>query len=918
MAAAGRISRRVTAILAAVTAVVLAAGSRPARAETPFKIFCQGREKLVLDRLRLDPGTHIVGGLADAQCAVMQDRLPPPGPPMEDLRRRVAAGMGLVVILGRDIDPNALEALTDGRVRQVSFVAAAPGPYHAAEAEKLAAAIEYAGTRRDPLGENIPWKSAVRVFARSILEVNRGQVLVATGAKDPVHPRTPILVRLQLGRGAIYVLNVWLREGNQAERAGSYVEMLAGARDTQNYDFQRWPYFNWLLYYLTRSAAGSRAAAFSAWPESPIPHGGDIAVLAVLFVSACALFTLSFVAVRHYSLRHPESLGRFYLGRTTASRPTPLGAAVAHGVGWTAGAAAHGDPRWEIAGFHRPLSGFLYNCLLALFVMIPFSFILSFYFERNFVNPFLEARGAWAAVTQFMGFFFALLDLGTGQAMVKYFAEFRVKEPARAITYVQFFLWFQTIAGIFEITLLGLGAAVWMPRSSLAFLTWFVILHTLIQFPGFAAMFSNLFRALQRFDYAQMLIALGYVLSPMVQMVCGIYMRHWGLVHPVFGEGMGVVFGFAAGGVLANLAMGLFCAIFYHRMGFRLRTIFLAHFDADTVKRSLMYGVKLTGGNLLAAASWALLPVIMLALIPDFFDLNEIWILTFALSYAYIETGAYVFQVLMPSISESYSQSMMLLTQRYLDQGLRWGIIVTSMLGGAFAAFSGIFVQGLLPPQFLRATAVLALMHLWRAFDFSTRLPDQVFQGVGRTGLFTGMVAVEHVSRIVLAWFFIGRFGFRGVFYAFILSSLAKALVAWPAMARLVISPAISVWQTLINPALAALGNYFVLSRFAAAAWQGPGHIASAWLVVFACLFGSLPVYLLLSGLLGWDQAALSDLRDAADLVPAPFGTAARAVHRLVEFGCRLSPLHGRFPARHAEEAATEARRLTASKVAMR
>ena len=59
------------------------------------------------------------------------------------------------------------------------------------------------------------------------------------------------------------------------------------------------------------------------------------------------------------------------------------------------------------------------------------------------------------------------------------------------------------------------------------------------------------------------------------------------------------------------------------------------------------------------------------------------------------------------------------------------------MLGGAFIAFSDVFIKGLLPPQFVRAATVMWLMHLWRVFDFTTRLPDQVFQGVGRTGTFT-------------------------------------------------------------------------------------------------------------------------------------------------------------------------------------
>jgi hypothetical protein len=177
-------------------------------------------------------------------------------------------------------------------------------------------------------------------------------------------------------------------------------------------------------------------------------------------------------------------------------------------------------------------------------------------------------------------------------------------------------------------------------------------------------------------------------------------------------------------------------------MGFRLTTIFLAHFDKDTIKKSLVFGAKLTAGNMLSAASWGLLPVIMLAMIPNFFELNEIWLLTFTLTYPYIETGAYIFSTLVSSVSESYSSGMMHLTQRYLDQSLRWGIMIATMLGGAFIAFSDIFITGLLPPQFLRAVSVIGLMHIWRVVDFSTRLPDQVFQGVGKTGLFTGTVAI--------------------------------------------------------------------------------------------------------------------------------------------------------------------------------
>jgi hypothetical protein len=357
--------------------------------------------------------------------------------------------------------------------------------------------------------------------------------------------------------------------------------------------------------------------------------------------------------------------------------------------------------------------------------------------------------------------------------------------------------------------------------------------------------------------------------------------------------------------------MGLFCSIFYDKMGLNLATIFLAHFDRQTIRKAIVYGAKLTGGQAAVAISWGLVPVIMAILLPDFLELNEIFLLTFVFSFAYLETGAYIFTTLMPSISESYSQARILLTRRYLDQGLRWAIMVASMLGGTFVAFSDVFIRGLLPPQFVRAATVMWLMHLWRLADFTTRLPDQVFQGVGRTGTFTWTSLLEHGSRVVLTWYMLKWYGFEGVFYAFLISSVLRTIVAWPLMGYLVAWPSLSWWQTIVNPVLAAVANYLVMRGVASMFWQGPGHVASAWLVVLISLIGSLPVYMFFSGLFGWDRASLTEFRDAAELVPAPFGKIARMAHQLVEFASNLSPLHDRFPGRMVEEAAQEATQLT-------
>lgn len=905
--------------LARVAAALLIAILIPAfahAAEPPFNIYYSGSEDLVLTRLLLDPSTHRAANLDDAATAVYQDNLPPPGPQLEALKARVASGMGVVLILGRHTDAAALASFTSDAIKQTGIVDVARGAAHGQGLEHIAAVVNWVGPKADPLARNISWLSAVRVHERSLLDANGAEILVKTNARDPVAPGTPILLRIHSGKGTIYVLNEWLRNGDQRARIASMLTMLGGIEGAENYDFQRWPYFNWLLYAMSRAAAGAPAVAYGDWIASPVPDRAQVRILAAIFFAMFAMFVIAYVIVRRYSLRHPELLEHFYRSTLPAKpQPASLGAAAATPAAPASRAdTARGDPRWEIVGFHRPLSGFFYNYLLSLIIMIPLNFAVTFYIERNFVNPFLEARGAWAAVTQFMLIFFTLLDLGTSQAMVKYFAEYRLTDPARAITFAQFFIWFHAIAGMFQIAALGLAAAAWLPHTPVAYLAWFVVLHTLIQFPGFISIFFSLFRALQRFDYAQLLIVLTYVLNPVVQMICGVYMRHWGLMHPVFGEGMGVVFGFAIGGVIANLLMGLFCSIFYEKMGFNLATIFLAHFDRATIKKSIIYGAKLTGGQLAVAISWGLVPVLMAILLPDFLELNEIFLLTFAFSFGYLETGAYIFTTLMPSISESYSQAKMALTRRYLDQGLRWGIMVASMLGGTFIAFSDVFIKGLLPPQFVRAATVMWLMHLWRLADFTTRLPDQVFQGVGRTGTFTWTALLEHVSRVILTWYLLQWYGFEGVFFAFLISSILRSIVAWPLMGYLVAWPSLSIWQTLVNPALAAFGNYVILRAFALAVWDGPGHAGTGWIVVLLSLIGSLPIYMFLSGLLGWDDASLAEFRDAAELVPAPFGAVARMAHRVVQLGSSLSPLHNRFPGNLVQEAAADAAELTALK----
>jgi hypothetical protein len=195
-------------------------------------------------------------------------------------------------------------------------------------------------------------------------------------------------------------------------------------------------------------------------------------------------------------------------------------------------------------------------------------------------------------------------------------------------------------------------------------------------------------------------------------MICGIYGRHWGLIYPMFGEGMGVVFGFAVGSFIGHSLLIGISAFFYRGVGLRLPTIFLAHFDCSSATEALSYGLKLSIGRAIAAFSTAAIPLLLVRGLDNFLELNELFVIVYSLTFGYLEASAFIFSSVMPSISESMAANKLALTRRYMDQSLRWGALMLALLGGAFIAFSDILIRGMLPHQFARAGSARADPHL--------------------------------------------------------------------------------------------------------------------------------------------------------------------------------------------------------------
>jgi O-antigen/teichoic acid export membrane protein len=159
---------------------------------------------------------------------------------------------------------------------------------------------------------------------------------------------------------------------------------------------------------------------------------------------------------------------------------------------------------WKAVGFHRPLAGILYN-LIFIFIAAGFGVILTVWLIPNFILPFPEALGFTTITTQIFGFYFTLLDLGIGASIQRFVAAENVKNPRKAIQYIQFFCWYQMFSGLGQVTFIAWWVFTMVPKAELAYASWFFLIYSTIQYPGMLGIFRSTLESYQRYHKARSL-----------------------------------------------------------------------------------------------------------------------------------------------------------------------------------------------------------------------------------------------------------------------------------------------------------------------------------------------------------------------------------------------------------------------------
>ncbi len=154
----------------------------------------------------------------------------------------------------------------------------------------------------------------------------------------------------------------------------------------------------------------------------------------------------------------------------------------------------------------------------------------------------------WGRVTQFFGLTWALFDMGTSVAAMKYLSQYRVSDPQRGFKYIQVYLWWQALSGAIQVAIVVMATSLGIVRTPYALFAWSIVVHSLIQIPGFYGVFRTTLNGLQRNDYARYLDAAWAIVLPIVTQLALVPIFYaWGKANPAMGGSMGGVIGLRSG-----------------------------------------------------------------------------------------------------------------------------------------------------------------------------------------------------------------------------------------------------------------------------------------------------------------------------------------------------------------------------------
>ncbi len=744
--------------------------------------------------------------------------------------------------------------------REVSDLGVLLGVSTFGMAKSRAPTVVKAGDDPDPLKDAIAWNSAPVIMARTVISnPNLLDPIVVT------HEDAPLLQRMRGHQTTqVFLVGMWLG-------------------DTSNEQWKTWPYLRYLVYRLVAEAGGDpRPLSFASYPGDPLPQGRTRQAL--LFGGGAMLILAwgSYFFARRYVFLHPQASHQVRRPHRTTPQRT----------------------LWDQAGFHRPLAGFLALMISVLFLFPYLGYRLEFL--PVWLLPWGQPLTFWAQVGRWAIVLSTLIDFGVGYATVYYFVQLWGRRPKEAFHYLQFYIWWQLLSGMLTLGITAIFSALVFPSTSLAHLTYLILLQALFQFPGFLSVFILFFRAIQRQYEAQILTLLWLIGTVIFQSTFALLLRRWGANTYGIGEALGGLLGLGLGTYASAWLIFIAGLALYNHHRYTLRGLLLPDFTTALSRQVLRFGASLVLGDLAPPLGMLIIATQLpgwIATDGSVYSLADVlpWL---TLGYTILARGLY--DSLYPALIEARSREYKTLLRYYVSQGLHYGawfslylLAVLSALGPRFFNFID---RGVLPQPVLWQQAIF----IWAAFRWVSWSADRVLIAAGHPLLRSLLNLLEQGLSVGGILYFTPRIGAWGIIPALWGSLLLKNLLAWGVIRREIVTPRFLILQSGLVPAGASLLIYNLLTFLPLNSWN------DIWLSIGGVLI-TLPLYAFLTALLGgWEEDCITELQRAAAIsgIGRPYAT---LIALGVRGGARLSPLHRREPVALYEMAEEEAWALTQS-----
>lgn len=552
----------------------------------------------------------------------------------------------------------------------------------------------------------------------------------------------------------------------------------------------------------------------------------------------------------------------------------------------------------------------------------------------NIFYPYPESDGYRNVAGGIFTLFFVIMDLGTHMTMDRFIAEANIKDPAKMLKYIQYFIWYQMTTGLLQTTAISFYALFIIPQSSLSYGIWLMLIISTYQYPGYLGVFGGVLGSLQQYDKTAILGFLhGQAFQRITELGFVFLGRMWGMSDPAIGEIMGIAIGACIGVYVDDFFAMILSAHYFSkamaRYGIKARDCFRIDFDRKIVKECLTFGIKTGMPSLIGVVTGLVMLWEYIIFVPQYTTFATLAGLMGGIA-GFVNWGGVSAPT--PLLAESYLNAKKKLTQYYIAQTFRYitlfQFLFLPLILGVFMVLDKFFIF------FNMTNYMLALPFFYPSLLRNLQQPytsfaDSIQLGTNHPTFLMIIRFLEELVKIFFVTLFVvwlqlpARYGLAAIIWILPCAEypaiMFKTISAYVYINRKIIALKVGWWQTIVSPLASGGIITAILSALIGFAFPvleatlGFGIAIIIALVVLLVIV--LCVYLPLTALFGgWDTDSLREFKYAARM-SGPSKMFVVPMYRMTELACRKSRLFNKHPI-DATAATMEARELLAIKEA--